>query len=102
MALDRINELKTQDFNRKLQEMKLNQTRELEERERSHMLDYQNFNQKWDHTLMTIQQQDAQTMNDLAMKHNKSLENHRFDMENKLPLSFKYSPELLNHIKMQE
>ena len=48
MAKNRINELKEQDHQRRREELILNQTREREEVEQAHIVEYQEFNKTWD------------------------------------------------------
>jgi hypothetical protein len=51
MAKNRIEELKLQDFNRRREELIYNQTKEREEVEQAHIMEYQEFNKNWDNTL---------------------------------------------------
>jgi hypothetical protein len=56
MAKNRIEELKQQDFQRRREELLYNQTREREEVEQSHIMEYQEFNKHWDETLQKIEE----------------------------------------------
>ena len=71
-----------------------------EEREMAHIQDYRDFNNYWDTLLLNITQEDEKKIDDLAQKHSDALELNRFNMENKLSLNFKFSPELLNQQKI--
>lgn len=58
MAKNRIEELRLQDFQRRREELIFNQTKEREEVEQAHIMEYQEFNKQWDDTLAQIEQQD--------------------------------------------
>jgi hypothetical protein len=96
MAKNRIEELKQQDYSRRREELLYNQTREREEVEQSHIMEYQEFNKHWDETLMKIEEQDAEAMKELESRHVRQLEENRQLLEQKLPMTFKHSAELLN------
>ena len=96
MAKNRIEELKIQDFQRKREELIYNQTREREEVEQAHIMEYQEFNKQWDDTLAQIEEQDHQAVRALEEKHVRELEENRQILEQKIPLTFKVSAELLN------
>lgn len=51
MAKNRIEELKVQEFQRKKEELIYNQTKEREEVEQAHIMEYQEFNKAWDENL---------------------------------------------------
>ena len=57
--------------------MLYNQTREREEVEQSHIMEYQEFNKHWDETLMKIEEQDAEAMKELESRHVRQLEENR-------------------------
>jgi len=101
MAKNRINELKMQDYNKRYEELIFNQTQQREECEQAHIKQYQEFNQQWDEDLLQIQREDAQALALCEEKHTAELEKHREMLEEKLPLSFKFSAELLNQQKIQ-
>lgn len=96
MAKNRIQELKVQDFQRKREELVYNQTREREEVEQAHIMEYQEFNKQWDENLTQIDDQDQQALRALEEKHVRELEENRQDLEQRLPFTFKLSAELLN------
>ena len=56
MAKNRIEELKLQDFQRRREELIYNQTKEREEVEQAHIMEYQEFNKNWDDTLAQMEQ----------------------------------------------
>ena len=58
MAKNRIEELKLQEFQRRREELIFNQTKEREEVEQAHIMEYQEFNKNWDDTLAQIEVQD--------------------------------------------
>ena len=51
MAKNRITELKEQDLCRKREELAYNQSKEREEVEQAHIIEYQNFNKNWDEVM---------------------------------------------------
>lgn len=51
MAKNRIEELRAQEFQRRRDDLILNQTRERQEVEEAHLMEYQEFNKNWDNTL---------------------------------------------------
>ena len=101
MAKNRIEELKIQDFQKRREELIYNQTREREEVEQAHIMEYQEFNKQWDETLAQIEMQDQQAIKALEEKHVRELEENRQLLEQKLPLIFKRSAEALNLEKIQ-
>jgi hypothetical protein len=101
MAKNRIDELKTQDFQRRREELVYNQTREREEVEQAHIIEYQEFNKQWDMALNQAEMDNQENAKNLEERHIRELEQNRQDLENKLPLIFKDSAELLNLKKIQ-
>ncbi len=101
MAKNRIAELRLQDYNRRYEELIFNQTQQREECEQAHIKQYQEFNQQWDEDLLQTQKEDAQALGELEARHTEELEKNRQMLEEKLPLTFKFSAELLNQQKIQ-
>lgn len=102
MAKNRIEELKLQDFQRKREELIYNQTKEREEVEQAHIMEYQEFNKNWDDNLQQIEANDQAAIRALEDKHVRELEENRQKLEQTLPLTFKHSAELLNLQKIQQ
>ena len=102
MAKNRITELKQQDYDRRYQELIFNQTQQREECEQAHIKQYQEFNQQWDEDLLQTQREDAQALSELEARHTAEIESNRQILGDKLPLTFKFSSELLNMQKIQE
>ena len=96
MAKNRVAELKQQDYDRRLQELIFNQTQQREECEQAHIKQYQEFNQQWDEDLLQTQKEDAQALGELENRHTVEIEGNRQILGDKLPLTFKFSSELLN------
>lgn len=96
MAKNRIEELKVQDFNRRREQLIFDQAREREEVEQAHLMEYQDFNKRWDEALAQMEAQDQQAIRALEERHIRDLEENRQMLEQKLPLTFKLSAELLN------
>lgn len=69
MAKNRIVELRQQDFQRRREELIFNQTKEREEVEQAHIMEYQEFNKNWDENLGQIEQQDQQALHGLEDRH---------------------------------
>ncbi len=101
MAKNRINELKQQLVQRQTEELLLNQAQEREDVEKAHVMEYQQFNQDWDQQMMQIEEEHGSAIQALEEKHVRELEENRQTLENKLPLTFKNSAELLNLKKIQ-
>lgn len=101
MAKNRIEELKIQDFNRRREQLIYEQAREREEVEQAHLMEYQDFNKRWDEALIQIEQQDQQAIRALEERHIRELEENRQVLEQKLPLTYKQSGELLNLKQIQ-
>lgn len=102
MAKNRIEELKIQDFNRRREQLIYDQAREREEVEAAHLMEYQDFNKRWDEALAQIEQQDQQAIRALEERHIRELEENRQALEQKLPLTFKLSAESLNLKQIQQ
>jgi hypothetical protein len=64
-------------------------------------MEYQDFNKRWDEALAQIEQQDQQAIRALEDRHIRDLEENRQVLEQKLPLTFKLSAELLNLKQIQ-
>lgn len=77
MAKNRIEELKIQDFNRRREKLIYDQAVEREEVERAHLMEYQDFNKRWDEALGQIEQQDQQAIRALEDRHIRDLEENR-------------------------
>ena len=69
MAQKRLEELKHQYYEQKLQELIFNQTQQKEECEQAHIQQYQQFNQQWDEDLLQTQKEDAQALGELEDRH---------------------------------
>ena len=77
MAQKRLEELKNQYYEQKLQELIFNQTQQKEECEQAHIQQYQQFNQQWDEDLLQTQQEDAQALGALEDRHTGEIEVNR-------------------------
>lgn len=73
-----------------------------EEIQQAHIKQYQDFNQHWDFELQRAQEEDQQEIVDLENKHTKGLEENRQNLEENLPMTFKFSAELLNLRSIQK
>lgn len=65
-------------------------------------MEYQEFNKNWDETLGQIEQNDQIALKNMEEKHIRELEENRGNLEQGLPLTFKFSAELLNLQKIQK
>ena len=102
MAKNRVSELREQEFNRQMEEMLFNHQQQREECEQAHIKQYQEFNQHWDSELQLAQEEDQNEIIALENRHTHELEENRKSLEEKLPLTFKFSAELLNLRKIQQ
>ena len=102
MAKNRISELKQQDYDRRYDELIFNQTQQREECEQAHIKQYQEFNQQWDEDLLQTQKEDSQALSELENRHTVEIEQNRQILGDKLPLTFKFSAELLNQQSIQQ
>jgi hypothetical protein len=59
-------------------------------------MEYQDFNKRWDDALAQMEAQDQQAIRALEERHIRDLEENRQMLEQRLPLTFKLSAELLN------
>ena len=101
MAKNRIIELKQQDLQKRREELLLQQAQEREEVENAHVEEYQQFNKQWDDVLNQLEQEQQNSILMLEDRHVKELEQNRQDLEQKLPMTFKHSAELLNMKNIQ-
>lgn len=101
MAKNRVAELKEQQFNIEYQALLFQRQQRQEEIQNAHIQQYQEFNQHWDFELQKAQEEDQRELEGLEQTHTKSLEENRFQLEQQLPLTFKFSSELLNLRKIQ-
>ena len=81
--------------------MLFNHQQQREECEAAHIKQYQEFNQHWDRELQTAQDEDQQEIQSAENAHTKALEENRQTLETELPMTFKFSAELLNLRKIQ-
>lgn len=101
MAKNRIKELKEQKKQMDLDELMTRQQNENIELEETHILEFNNFNQEWDKRMNEFQMHSSQLIKGLEEKHIGQHEEYRKELEEKVPIKFKPSPELLNLRKIQ-
>ena len=101
MANNRINELKEQEYNMQYQQLVFNHQQRQEEIQSAHIQQYQQFNQHWDEMIQKIQQEDSQEIEETENRHVAQLTENRQNLEENLPMEFKFSTELLNQRKIQ-
>jgi hypothetical protein len=101
MAKNRIKELKEQKKQMDLDELQTRQQNENIELEETHILEFNNFNQEWDKRMNEFQMHSSQLIKALEEKHIQQHEEYRNGLEEKIPVKFKPSPELLNLKKIQ-
>lgn len=102
MAKNRILELKEQEYNMEYQQLMFTHQQKQEEIQQAHIKQYQDFNQHWDFELQRAQEEDQTEIVDLENRHTKGLEENRQNLEENLPMNFKYSAELLNLRSIQK
>jgi len=101
MSKNRIAELKLKDYENKKSELDFNQSHQKHECEEAHKKQYEEFNHQWDEDLLHTQQEDAQALGELEDRHTKELHHNKEELEAKLPLTFKFSAQLLNMQSIQ-
>lgn len=101
MAKNRIKELKEQKKQMDLDELQTRQQNENIELEETHILEFNNFNQEWDKRMNDFQMHSSQLIKALEEKHIAQHEEYRASWEEKVPVKFKPSPELLNLRRIQ-
>ena len=101
MAKNRIKELKEQKKQMDLDELMTRQQNENIELEETHILEFNNFNQDWDKRMNAFQVHSSQLIKDLEGKHVAKHEEWRNNLDDKIPVKFKPSSELLNLRRIQ-
>lgn len=101
MAKNRVTELQGQYYENARGELHSNQAQQKDECEQAHIKQYQEFNQQWDEDLLQTQKEDAQALGELEDRHTQQIEGNRQTLEEKLPLTFKFSSVLLDQQKVQ-
>ena len=101
MAKNRVAELKERQFKIEYDNLMFQHRQRSEEIQNAHIQQYQEFNQHWDFELQKAQEEDQRELEGLEQAHTKALEDNRFNLEQSLPLTFKFSSELLNLRKIQ-
>jgi hypothetical protein len=102
MAKRRIKELKEQKKQMDVEELMTRQQNENIELEETHILEFNNFNQEWDKRMNEFQMHSSQLIKALEEKHVAKHEEFRIRIEDKIPIKFKPSSELLNLTKIQK
>lgn len=101
MAKNRIKELKEQKKQMDIDELLTRQQNENIELEETHILEFNNFNQEWDKKMNEFQVHSSQLLKALEEKHFAQHEEERNRLEDKVPIKFRPSPELLNLRRIQ-
>lgn len=73
-----------------------------EEIQNAHILQYKDFNSHYDEEFAKAQEEDQNEQNDMESRHMQQLQENRQTLEEQLPLTFKFSAELLNLRKIQQ
>ena len=85
----------------KFQHLVFSHEQRQEEIQQAHIKQYQEFNQHWDTVLQKAQEEDQMEISDLENRQTQQLGENRQNLEETLPLTFKFSAELLNLRKIQ-
>jgi hypothetical protein len=72
-----------------------------EEIQNAHILQYKKFNNHYDEEFAKAQEGDQREIEDMEALHMQQLQENRTNLEETLPLTFKFSAELLNLRKIQ-
>lgn len=102
MTKNRIEELKFQEAQRQLEQLTLKQQQERLQIEDAHAKEFEQFQAEWDQRLQQKEQEFTMTIQGLEERHNKELEENRAVLEQKVPMVFKASSEMLNLKKIQD
>jgi hypothetical protein len=101
MAKNRIKDLKEQKKQMDMDELLTRQQNENIELEETHILEFNSFNQEWDKRMNEFQMHSSQLIKALEEKHVAKHDEFRKQIEDKIPIKFKPSPELLNLRRIQ-
>ncbi|CAI2376064.1 unnamed protein product [Moneuplotes crassus] len=101
MAKNRIKELKEQKKQMDLEELLNRQQNENIELEETHILEFNNFNQDWDKRMNAFQVHSSTLIKDLEQKHINKHEEWKEKLDERIPIKFKPSSELLNLRRIQ-
>lgn len=101
MAKNRIKELKEQKKQMDLEELLNRQQNENIELEETHILEFNNFNQDWDKRMNAFQVHSSSLIKDLEQKHINKHEEWKEKLDERIPIKFKPSSELLNLRRIQ-
>lgn len=101
MAKNRIAELKQQKKDKAIEELAIRQQNDCLELEETHILEFNQFNQKWDQNMNEFQQHGMGLIKAQEERQMKALEDYSKQLEEELPNIFKPSAELLNLKKIQ-
>merc|ERR1712000_473657 len=101
LAKQRLIELRTQETQRKRDNLRSKQLSERLEVEEAHLLEFNQFNQQWDSRQQQYFEHAQELEAKMAEKHQQELEEFREKNESTIPLTSRPSTELLNHQKIQ-
>ena len=102
MAKQRIEELKVQECQRQIDLLMQKQEQDRNQVDNAHSTEYQEFNQQWDHRLQEKEQEHMNLIQMLQEKHTKEIEENRALLDQRIPVAYKASSELLNLKKIQD
>lgn len=102
MAKNRIEELKFQEAQRQLEQLNLKHQQERMQIDEAHAKEYEQFQQEAEQNNQQKEQEGMLAIQQLEERHNKELEENRAVLEQKIPMNFKPSSELLNLKRIQD
>jgi hypothetical protein len=101
LAKQRLIELRSQESQRKKDNLRSKQLSERLEVEEAHLLEFNQFNQQWDSRQQQYFEHAQELEAKMAEKHQQELEEFRERNEASISLTAKPSTELLNHQRIQ-
>ena len=102
LAKNRIEELKVQEAQRQMESLLLKQQKDRLGIEEAHTKEYEQFQEAWNQQMQHSDEDASKVLGQLEEKHTKELEENRVVLEQKIPLNFKPSSELLNLKRIQD
>lgn len=102
MSKNRLRELKEQEFGMEYQNLVFQHQQRKEDIQSEHLQQYNDFNNNYNMEFQKASEEDQMELDGLEARHNQQLAENRASLEETLPLTFKFSTELLNLKKITE
>ena len=102
ISKNRLRELKEQEFGMEYQNLVFQHQQRKEDIQSEHLQQYNDFNNNYNMEFQKASEEDQMELDGLEARHNQQLAENRASLEETLPLTFKFSTELLNLKKITE